>query len=75
MAKVKVRIAVAVDRQGNWNSCGWSGCGDVGEMFQICVETIESGEARYILTADLDLPVVTEVEAEVETPPPATEAE
>ena len=55
MAKVKVRIAVAVDHTGAWNSCGWRSAGpkDDEELMGIALEPLETGEAQYWLTAEL----------------------
>ena len=52
---VKVRIAVAVDPKGGWNSSGWAGGSDTDKM-QICVETLDEGEARYWLEVELPVP-------------------
>lgn len=67
--KVKVRIAVAVDRNGNWNAAGgdWSISDD--HSLEHAVECLDSGENRYILTAELDVPGVKEVAATVEPQP------
>lgn len=64
MATVRVRIAVAVDVQGDWNSCGWKG-GDDKEAMKICCETLEAGEARYWLEADLPIPEHATIHADV----------
>ena len=55
MSKVKVRIAVAVDHTGDWNAYGTKN-GKDKEMMGIAVETVEDGEARYFLEAELDIP-------------------
>lgn len=52
---VRVRIAVAVDAKGNWSSAGWSGSTDESLMDCAC-ETVNEGEARYWIEADLELP-------------------
>ena len=65
--KVKVRIAVAVDHTGQWNSCGWrSQYADDEEMMGLACEPLETGEARYWLTAELDVPAQSEIAATVE---------
>ena len=64
MSKVKVRIAVAVDHTGNWNSCGWREAEDSDAM-QLATEAVVPGEARYWLEAELDLPTETTVQATV----------
>jgi hypothetical protein len=62
---VKVRIAVAVDPHGEWSSCGYSDCTD-SEAFSSAIDLLDTGEARYILTAELEVPEVQVVAAEVE---------
>lgn len=68
MAKVKVRIAVAVDPTGAWNSCGWKSTTpqDDEELMGMACEPLETGEAYYWLTAELDIPSAQEVSATVE---------
>lgn len=66
--KVKVRAAAAVDREGNWSIAGWKGAGDLA--MDSAVESLQPGERRYWLEAELDGPedtdtvtlTVTEVE-------------
>jgi len=65
MAKVKVRVAVAVDHTGDWNSCGSKNMKDK-EAMSIASETVEEGEARYFLEAELDIPEHAVVQAKVE---------
>lgn len=55
MKKVKVRIAVAVDPKGHWNSTGWWGGSD-GDKMALAVDSVEDGEARYWVEVELDLP-------------------
>lgn len=64
MAKVKVRIAVAVTPEGEWNACGWSEASDDDKM-GICVDSLASGEKRYWLEAELDAPETPAVQATV----------
>ena len=66
MAKtVKVRIAVAVAPDGDWSSGGWKNArGD--EAMDCVLEGIPEGEARYWLTAELAVPEVAEIAADVE---------
>lgn len=56
MAKVKVRIAVAVDPSGNWCSCGWATATDDDSMSNV-VDGLDEGEVRYWLEAEIDIPV------------------
>lgn len=65
MATVKVRIAVAVDDTGNWNACGWKNAPNDAEKMDLCVESLNDGEARYWLEAELALPEVLALQASV----------
>jgi len=65
MATVKVRIAVAVDAKGDWNAVGYSGARSDADKMDLCVETLDSGEARYWLEAELGVPEIPTVAAEV----------
>lgn len=65
MATVKVRIAVAVDAKGNWNACGFSGARSDAEKMDLCIETLDNGEARYWLEAELVIPEIPTVQADV----------
>lgn len=55
MPKVKVRVAVGVDNTGDWNAYGTKNAKDK-DMMGIAVETLEYGEARYFIEAELDVP-------------------
>jgi hypothetical protein len=52
---VRVRVAVAVDTQGEWNAAGWSS-GTEDERMEIACDNVQPGEARYWLEANLPLP-------------------
>lgn len=67
MATVKVRIAVAVDRKGDWYAYG-STHADDASMMDNAVDCVEEGEAQYFLTAELEIPeaISAEVVATVE---------
>lgn len=71
MAKVKVRIAVAVDVNGNWASTGWGkNKGNYSkkrddEMMEFALETLEPGEAQYFIEAELDIPTIKTISATV----------
>jgi len=71
MATVKVRIAVAVDPDGDWNSCGWK-TGTNKDAMSICVDTLGSGEARYWLEAELPIPEIATIRAAVTSDEVAT---
>jgi len=73
--KVKVRIAVAIDSDGDWGASGW-GTKDVEQtisqqhsMIDVANMSIGEGEAVYWVTAELDIPEekeLKEVEGKVE---------
>ena len=65
MSKVKVRVAVVVDHLGDWNTCGSKNMSDKDAM-SIASETVEEGEARYFIEAELDIPEQNTVQAAVE---------
>lgn len=56
MGKVKVRIAVAVDPTGDWNAYGYKHIRSDADMMAIACEVLSTGEARYFLEAELDIP-------------------
>jgi len=64
--KVKVRIAVAVDPEGEWGSAGWySDNPDYDQDAMNCaLESIGIGERRYWIEAMLDIPQPETVAAE-----------
>lgn len=53
--KVTVRIAVAVDSDGDWCSCGWSRAED-GEMEANVADGLGEHFALCWLTAELEVP-------------------
>lgn len=65
MAEVKVRIALAVDPDGKWSAQGWPTF--ESDDWDFVVDDLEQGEARYWITAEVDVPerAVAEVEGEV----------
>lgn len=70
-ATVKVRIAVAVDKNGRWNSFGVDNMDD-DELLDWASEIVEPDASHYWLEAELPIPSVPVYEASV-TPSPATE--
>lgn len=62
---VRVKIAVAVDKTGDWNAIGGFGQ-EEKESMKDAMTDLEYGEVHYWLTADLPIPEETTVEAEVE---------
>ncbi|MBS7812305.1 hypothetical protein [Roseococcus pinisoli] len=65
---VEVRVAIAVDPTGNWNSNGWKDAEGSAAMDN-AIEGVSDGEARYWLTAVLPIPKAPEIKAEVEVVP------
>lgn len=68
MAKIKVKIAVVVNSEGGWNSFGFKG-GIDSEMMDNALDGMGEkigSEATYWLTAELDMPIATEISASVE---------
>ena len=62
---VRVRIAVVVASDGEWNSCGWSGAESDGEMVGIVLDCLgEDGQIRWV-EADIPLPSEPTVIGEV----------
>jgi hypothetical protein len=61
---VKVRIAVSVDRAGAWSSAGWSGS-DSEDLHSYTIESLEPGENRYWLEAELVVPETKTITAQV----------
>lgn len=52
---VKVRVAVAVDMEGNWSAIGWSNSNDDDVMDSV-VEHVGIDEARYWVISELEIP-------------------
>lgn len=64
--QVKVRIAVAVDRDGNYTA---SGCYKVEDQhaFDWIIDDLQPGELRYFINATLRKPKIEVLEAEVDS--------
>lgn len=67
MKTVKVRIAVAVEPTGYWVASGEKGSS--GSM-DVVVDCVKSGEARYWVTAELQVPEAKEVAGIVKSAQP-----
>lgn len=66
MRTVKVRVAVSVDRTGDWNSFG--GCKMLDkDAVEFSREVLQCGERTYWLTAEIEVPEEIEVQADIET--------
>lgn len=69
---VKVRVAVAVDSDGNWRAHGWPAREPVAlscESMQFAATSAtRSGAIIHWIWADLPIPAPAEVEATVEGP-------
>lgn len=66
MKTVKVKVAVSVDEEGRWCAAGWSET-EGESAIQYTIETLSAGEKSYILEAELELPEVKSIKAEVKT--------
>ncbi len=62
---VRVRIAVAVDQDGDWAASGHSGNKDPNMPFEWILDDIAPGESRYYVEADLPVPVMRTVQGDV----------
>jgi hypothetical protein len=65
---VKVRIAVAVDPDGDWNSAGWSkrdGQPAGEDAMELACDNVGTGERRYWIEAELMVPEPEDVQGEV----------
>ncbi len=68
MKTVKVRVAVAVDPSGKWSAAGWSredGTPDEGAAMDVVLESVDEGEARYWIEAELPLPGTVTFKGEI----------
>ncbi len=59
--KVKIRVAVIVDSNGDWGAAGWSHAKNLDCCFDECAEGISNdtgtvGE-KWIMEAEIDVPV------------------
>ncbi|MEM9354620.1 MAG: hypothetical protein AAGB04_00270 [Pseudomonadota bacterium] len=55
-SKIKVRIAVAINQEGDWSSCGWESANDE-DMRSIAIENLDSlAEQIYWIEAELECP-------------------
>lgn len=66
MKTVRVRIAVSVDPDGVWNSCGWSEGSDADKS-GLAFEEQAYGGALHWVEADVPIPEPTTIEGEVTT--------
>lgn len=66
---VRIRIAVAVDPQGNWNATGWkvrTGAPPENELMSTALEGLDSSEeACFWVEAELPVPDTRTVKGEV----------
>lgn len=70
--KIKVRIALCVGANGNWGAYGCGPRYDRIDMMNLAVDSVVDpglAEARYWITAEVELPKVGELagEADIET--------
>ena len=68
MAKHKVRIALAIDTEGDWNATGWGNVRKLPmadtELMNVACDTIGTGESRYFVEVEIEMPEVKVIEAE-----------
>lgn len=64
--KTKVRIALAINSDGEWNCCGWSKADD-SEKIDLAIEGIgpANGDQLYWLEAEIEIPQPETIQAEV----------
>ena len=61
---IKVRIAVSVDCKGEWSSSGWSSTSSE-DFHSYTIDSLEPGENRYWLEAELEVPETKTISAHV----------
>jgi hypothetical protein len=71
---IKVRVAVSVDCNGNWAASGWSSTG-FEDFHSYTIDTLEPGENRYWLEAELQIPETKTITAHAIPLPQAGEVE
>lgn len=74
MSKVKIRIAVAITPDGKWNSCGWSE-GDDEELMGMAADPLGTGEARYWINTEVEVPETVEITVTASREPQSHEDE
>ena len=69
MSGAKIRVAVAINEEGQWLACGYPDDDDqaIDEVVSGVMEEGGQQLATYWLTATVPIPETDEVEAEVET--------
>jgi hypothetical protein len=68
--KHKVKIALAIDKEGNWSCAGWGNINNgppdnSEEAMDIAVDSLRSGERRYFVEAEIELPVEEVIQGKV----------
>lgn len=61
---IKVRIAVSVDCKGEWSASGWSST-STEDFHAYTIDSLEPGENRYWLEAELKVPETKTISAHV----------
>ena len=60
MEKLKVKIAVAIDKNGRWSSAGWGSKVDgakIDDLMSYAIENLENGEKQYVIEVELEIPM------------------
>ena len=69
MKTIKVRIAVAVDKDGKYVASAYNSNDSWDECMSCALDLLEPGEARYWVTAELPLPETGTIEGKIESEP------
>lgn len=59
MTTKKVRIALAIDKDGDWNASGWGRDGKItadADMMSSAVEMVADGENQFWIEAEVEIP-------------------
>lgn len=70
---VKVRIAVAVNAEGDWSACGWPNPSAAGDMMGMALDSLDADGAvsEFWITAELPVPETCDVAGAVTQDPRA----
>ena len=71
---IKVRVAVSVDCNGDWSASGWSSTSPE-DFHGYTIDSLEPGENRYWLEAELQIPETKTIAAYAIPLPQAGEGE
>lgn len=66
--KYKIRIAVAIDTFGEWNSCGFGNVNNPtrdDELMSLALEPVGEGENSYFVECEIEVPETKTIQASV----------